>query len=132
MPREDVDRAAFPEFGICDLDLDVPAQGSETIRYESNDRRMSLVDEPVERGTAPPDVDCNQPIEGRNNPPDDADRDPVKMSALDQRDEILRAAGLCGEVRLSPALPLAESADRTADTLIVHCRHHPNRQFTLT
>jgi hypothetical protein len=120
MPSKDVVRAPLAELRVSHLNLGNPAARAEIIGNRSDERGMDVIEKAIESGAAPSHVDRRVRVQCRQQPTESADRDRLKMSALDERHQILRTLRGRGKIYLAPPFPTPECANDPADALVVH------------
>ncbi len=82
MPGQQVDRAAFPEFGEGDLRVNLPSVLSKAPRHKLAKLSVGRVDQPIEVAAPPPDDDHDVGVEDREDPAEPPQRQPVKSPPL--------------------------------------------------
>lgn len=117
---QDIDRSAFPEVRIGRLDTHHPARSLQPFDESSHERRMPLIDQPIERTAAPPSNELDPRIEAREHQAQCSDRHPVQLTAFDDGDQRLADAGGGCQVGLAPEASSAKSPDRAAELEITH------------
>jgi hypothetical protein len=63
VPGKQVERAALTVPRVGDLSANLPAESSKRAGDEAHQRRMVLVDQPIDLAAAPPDLDDNERVE---------------------------------------------------------------------
>ena len=81
---------------------------------------MTSVEQVVERSSAPPHEDNNLRIEGTKDAAEAPERHPLDPTSFEERDLVLAARGLAGEVLLAHVKALSEHARNAASSQVVH------------
>ena len=119
-PSDDVDGTALTVDRVCHLRRRFPAEHGEPPHRLTDELGVALVEQPVERSSAPADFDLRRGVECREDGSDHPERRRGDVTALEERYLLLAHAGATRDVRLSPPSTQPESAHRSADAHVVH------------
>jgi hypothetical protein len=122
MARKDVDRAAFPANRERRLHLDGPAPAAKPTNERFDDRRMVLVQQPIEHLAAPSKPKVELRSERRDCLRNGVNRHARQLAAIDLRDLRSREAGLVRDVLLALARPDAKRSVLAPEPNLIHER----------
>ena len=122
VPAHDVDRAALTEVGIRHLDLGAPTSVSEHRDSRTDERGVTLVQEPVECTAPPAKVDFDPCFERLGDRPQRGHGDFVDVPRLEPGDHRLAHVRCGPEVPLPPPATPTKSAVGRAETRVIHAR----------
>jgi len=122
MEAQEIDRAGFPGSSAGDLDSRHPASALETGGYGPGQRSMVLIEEPLDLPPSPAGRNIELGIECMQHTFERAEREPVAVATLDQRDCLLAANGPLGEVKLPPSAVAPQRANDPSKPYEVHER----------
>ena len=115
VPRQYVDRPAFPVHGVRHLGLDDPASVQEPPDYCLGERCVTRVEQVIERSATPSDEDNDIRIEYTEQSAKSSQRHGLDAAALEERNLILTAPRAHGDVRLAHAEPLPQDSRDPTD-----------------
>ena len=101
LQAENVDRPTVAVLVERDLELDLPAQSLERPGHPAHKTCVALIQESVDRATAPGDGPVKACPDSGEDAPDRLDREPPEVASLDERDDRLRYPGGNGHVQLA-------------------------------
>jgi hypothetical protein len=82
MEGEHVDRTPLPKMCVGRLDPHKPSRGPENLQHAPHEGRMALVNQAIERSTAPPDTELQPRVDPRHDSPERGNRHAVQVPAL--------------------------------------------------
>src|SRR5579862_2221862 len=83
MESEYVDRASLAENGVRHLDRMVPAEICERSDCDRHDVSVAFIDRPIEAPAAPPNVDLDPRLDGKEDPSERTHGERVGMAAFE-------------------------------------------------
>src|SRR5256885_17194025 len=112
MQGENIDGAPLAADRERDLNPDSETMGAKPLNHDFDDRRMRLIQQPIEALAMPPDAKLNLRVNGRADGMQRAERDPADAPQLDPADRVLRDMRPDGEIGLAKVQTRATGADR--------------------
>jgi hypothetical protein len=120
MPGEQIDRASLAVLAVRHFRGNPPAGRPQQCSSHASDGGMALVEEPVERGTAPADRQTQAGAQCVRHASHRPERDSGDVASLELRDQLLAHAGPTRKVDLPPPGSQAERTDGLADVRVRH------------
>ncbi|HEX8025652.1 MAG TPA: hypothetical protein VF484_05580, partial [Candidatus Limnocylindrales bacterium] len=117
---QQVDAAAFAELGVGHLRDHLPAQGAKPSRGGFDERRMPIVEEPIEVAGTPPDDAIERCVEGGEHRADEVKAIAARVAALDIGDGSLAASGPSREIELPPPSATSQRSADATDSRVIH------------
>lgn len=132
--RQNVDRSALAVLRVGHLNGYSPAQSAEPLRRAVRDGRVPLVEQSIEGGAVPSQLERQSCIEHPGNRTHCVEGVAAGVPRFDSRPGALADACFGRNVRLAPAGPATQEANRSPELPIVHPRsmatkHPPARIY---
>lgn len=108
LKRKDVDRSTLAELGERDLDLDQPAEADQLVCCLTDKQRVALVQQTIDLAAPPRNHRVKARVDGCECRAERANRERGEVTALDQRNGLLREPGRGGEIGLAQVFATAE------------------------